>query len=435
MKTDFITVSQLIEQGEASIQTGPFGTQLKASDYVPEGTPVINVRNVGFGDVRKNDLEYIDERKTEKLSEHVLRTGDIVFGRKGAVERHGLIAENEDGWVQGSDCLRLRLSGKTIDRKFASFYFRTHAHQRWMEALCSFGATMASLNQDIVKRISIPLFDNTIQKKIAAILTAYDDLIENNKRRIALLEKMAEEIYREWFVRMRFPGHQKTKFIKGIPEGWTEEKLDDLCKTIKRGVSPKYDDESEELVINQRCIRDGNIDLSVARGHKTSVPKEKYVQYGDALINSTGVGTLGRVSIMEYEPTKLSCDSHVTICRANPKKVSPHYLAHTVRSLQPYFEYMATGSTGQVELSRSLIAGIKIKVPTPELMESFAAQVSPVWKMKQQLHRSITNLTQTRDLLLPRLISGKLSVEDLDIQFPPSMVETQPVASTSKRSA
>ena len=108
-----ITVRELIERGEADIQTGPFGTQLKASEYVESGTPVINVRNVGFGNMRNADLEFITEAKAEELKAHQLQKGDIVFGRKGAVERHALIANEQHGWVQGSDCLRLRLSGNT----------------------------------------------------------------------------------------------------------------------------------------------------------------------------------------------------------------------------------------------------------------------------------------------------------------------------------
>ena len=220
------TIAELEQRGEASLQTGPFGTQLKASDYVRDGIPVINVRNIGFGDVRNKDLEYLSEAKAEKLHQHILRKGDIVFGRKGAVERHALINETTDGWAQGSDCLRLRINSNEISERYLSYYLKTQAHQDWMQALCSFGATMSSLNQDIVRRISFPAPHIGIQNKIAAILSAYDDLIENNRNRIALLGKIAEEIYREWFVRLRFPGHEQAKFEKGIPEGWRLVRLE-----------------------------------------------------------------------------------------------------------------------------------------------------------------------------------------------------------------
>jgi type I restriction enzyme S subunit len=182
------------------------------------------------------------------------------------------------------------------------------------------------------------------------------------------------------------------------------------------------------LVINQRCIRNGNIDLSVARGHKTRIPKEKFVEYGDALINSTGVGTLGRISIVEYETKKLTVDSHVTICRANKAKINSHYLSNSVKKLQGYFEYMATGATGQVELNRKLISDTKIVVPDEELQGQFSDIISPIWKERSTLTLAVNILSSCRKLLLGRLISGKLPVESLDIQFPRSMQNEQDVA-------
>jgi type I restriction enzyme S subunit len=234
---------------------------------------------------------------------------------------------------------------------------------------------------------------------------------------------MAEEIYREWFVRFRFPGYQEAKFEKGIPKGWGREKLEKLCVTIKRGISPKYDDESSRLVINQKCIRDGRIDLSEARTHDSVVAGDKYIKYLDALINSTGVGTLGRVSVVGFQPENITVDSHVTICRANEKVVDPLYLSTTVTKLQTYFEFMAAGSTGQVELNKSLIEGIKILVPNPEIQMLFRNFIEPIYKQKQVLTKEIAVLEKTKAMLLPRLISGKLSVENLDIEFPPSMQE------------
>lgn len=289
------------------------------------------------------------------------------------------------------------------------------------------GAGVPTLNQNHLHKLKIKIPPKKVQKKIAAILSAYDDLIENNKRRIDLLEKMAEEIYREWFVRMRFPGHKKNKFEKGIPVDWQYEKLDDLCSLIKRGISPSYNDDSELLVINQRCIRDGNIDLSLARVHNTKIPTVKLLQYGDAIINSTGVGTLGRVSIVEYEPVKLTVDSHVTICRADTTKVNLRYLSYSIKKLQGYFEYMATGATGQVELNQGLIAGTKILVPNPELQDKFSNIIGPIWSKRSALTFSVNILKSSRDMLLPRLISGKFSVEELDIKSPPSMQDEQDV--------
>ena len=132
---------------------------------------------------------------------------------------------------------------------------------------------------------------------------------------------------------------------------------------------------------------------------------------------------MGRVSVVEFEPEKITVDSHVTICRADKDKVNSVYLANTIIQLKSYFEFMATGSTGQVELNRSLIAGIKVLVPDRELMDEFEQKIKSIIEQKQYLFKINENLVKVKDQLLPRLISGKLSVEDLDIQFPPSMNE------------
>jgi type I restriction enzyme, S subunit len=292
------TIGDLIASNEADIQTGPFGTQLKASEYVESGTPVINVRNIGLGNIRDADLEFVTDVKAEKLRAHLLQKGDIVFGRKGAVDRHALIDNEQDGWIQGSDCLRLRIASPNICNRYVSYYLRTRAHQDWMQALCSFGATMASLNQDIVKRIAIPLPDISNQRKIAATLTAYDDLIEANKRRIALLEKMAEEIYCEWFVRMRFPGYQNAKFIKGVPEEWVETQFSKIA-IFTMGQSPKsefYNQVGEGLPFHQGVGTYGNRFPNTATYCSVSGRKAKK---GDILFSVRA--PVGRLNIADQE--------------------------------------------------------------------------------------------------------------------------------------
>jgi type I restriction enzyme S subunit len=259
------------------------------------------------------------------------------------------------------------------------------------------------------------------QQKIAAILSAYDDLIANNQRRITLLERMAEDIYREWFVRLRFPGHEQVKIEKSVPQGWRIVEIGTVCSTLKRGIAPNYTDNQTNLVINQRCIRDGFVDLAEARGHETKIPEEKLIRYGDVLINSTGVGTLGRVSVFDHEVTNATCDTHVTICRANPEAIDVHYLGHVIRSLQTHFENMAIGSTGQSELGRDAISRTTILQPPLKVQAAFAEVIAPMLRTKRLLRRQIGALATTRDTILPRLISGKLAVDALDIHFPPGM--------------
>lgn len=427
-----ITVRELIDRGEADVQTGPFGTQLKASEYVESGTPVINVRNVGFGDIRDANLEFISEAKTEQLKAHKLLKGDIVFGRKGAVERHALIADDQDGWVQGSDCLRLRLASDTVCERYASYYLRTRAHQDWMRALCSFGATMASLNQDIVKRITIPLPDLPIQRKIAAILTAYDDLIEINKRRIALLEKMAEELYREWFVRMRFPGHQSTKFVKGLPSNWPITRIGDVI-SFNKGLSytgKHLCDEHQGIpMVNLKCFHlGGHFRKEGVKYYDGPYRPQHVVQPGDIVLANTDLtqsgGIIGNPALVPdlNGDGKMIISHHLCAVRLGEHVDSKYFFYHLLlsQSFKGHAFGFANGAT-VLGLRTNDIERFPFLMPEENLMKAFSDVINPIYNEILSLSKSTELSILARDLLLPRLISGKLSVEGLDIQFPPSM--------------
>lgn len=279
--------------------------------------------------------------------------------------------------------------------------------------------------KSVFEKIPVVVPNKDIQEKIAALLSAYDDRIANNQRRIGLLESMAEDIYREWFVRMRFPQHAGLKCDALLPADWIRRPIGELADLIKRGISPDYDEKSENLVINQKCIRRGRLSMVEARLHSTSIPDEKVLRDGDILINSTGVGTLGRSAVFDLDVDGITCDSHITILRPKESAVMGEFLAYTIHLLQPYFESMASGSTGQAELSRELIGRTKVLVPTRSLLETFSAKVGPIRHQRRLLLEQNEKLILIRDQLLPRLISGKLSVDGIDIQYPPSMIAEQ----------
>lgn len=429
-----ITVGELIDRGEADIQTGPFGTQLKASEYVASGTPVINVRNVGFGDIRDSKLEFITEAKTEKLKNHLLKKGDIVFGRKGAVERHALIADEQTGWVQGSDCLRLRLYSKSVCRRYVSYYLRTQAHQDWMQALCSFGATMASLNQDIVKRITILLPELHVQSKIAAILTSYDDLIETNKRRIALLEKTAMEVYREWFIRMRFPGHQNTKFVKGLPSSWPITRIGNVV-SFNKGLSyagKHLCDEHQGIpMVNLKCFRvGGHFRKDGVKFYDGAYRPQHEVQSGDIVLANTDltqagdiIGNPALVPNLNYGG-KMIISHHLCAVRLGEHVNSKLFFYHLLlsQSFKGHAFGFANGAT-VLGLRTDDIERFPFLMPEERLMEKFCDFINPIYDEISSLHKANEMLHSVRTLLLPRLISGKLSVENLDIQFPPIMLD------------
>ncbi len=195
MGYDTIRLGELVKAGDAVIKTGPFGTQLKASEYVERGTPVLNVKNLGYASVVRTKLDYIGPDTLKRLDAHILRSGDIVFGRKGAVDRHAFISAAEDGWMQGSDCIRLRILSDRLNARYFSYYFLTTSHRSFMISMCSHGTTMASLNQKILEQIEIPVPQRIVQDRIVGMLSALDDKIELNQRINENLERQATALF------------------------------------------------------------------------------------------------------------------------------------------------------------------------------------------------------------------------------------------------
>lgn len=259
------------------------------------------------------------------------------------------------------------------------------------------------------QKVLVPLYET--QVKIADTISTYDSLIEANNKRIKLLEQMAEELYKEWFVRFRFPGYETAEFENGLPKGWEYKTVEGLSCVLQRGISPDYDDDGEYSVISQKCIRQSIMDFSEARKHTKKFKSELNILDGDTVICSTGTGTLGRVGQVYGAYQNTTFDSHVTLVRAN-NDVGSHFLFWALKNMQPWFMNMGIGSTNQQELYRSTIKNAKILVPdeASNLTERFDSYIDPIHKQICILRDKTQNLIIQRDLLLPRLMSGKLEV-------------------------
>lgn len=283
------------------------------------------------------------------------------------------------------------------------------------------GAGVPTLNQNHLHKLKIKIPPIKIQKKIAAVLSAYDDLIENNNRRIAILEKMAEEIYREWFVRMRFPGHEKVKFNKGVPEGWKVEKVNKLGKIIT-GKTPstkvaKYYN-GDYLFIK---TPDMHANMFVFETEETLTEEGLKSQPSQTIpknsICVSCIGTGGVVSI-----TTGTCQTNQQINTVVLREESDlEWAFFTLRNLKETIKLFGATGTTMTNLSKGKFSSIKILLPYSQLREAYHDTVNPIFDQTRTIVLSNSTLRKTRDLLLSRLISGKLSVENLDIKFPPSM--------------
>ncbi len=256
--------------------------------------------------------------------------------------------------------------------------------------------------------------DLNTQKQIAEVLDAFDSSIETNQRRIALLEDAARRIYREWFVHLRFPGHESVPVEDRVPKGWRKTPIAEQTSFLNRGIAPKYDDTAMSRVINQKCIRGGRISMEPARRQSKDVKSDRLVQIGDVLINSTGAGTLGRVAQVRTPVENCTVDTHVTIVRPIHAD-SSSYFGQALSNLEPVFSEMGKGATNQLELSRSDIGMVEIWQPPQHLQIEFHRLVGPMLEQAAQLNVANLSLEKARDLLLPKLMSGQLDVSGIPL--------------------
>lgn len=271
------------------------------------------------------------------------------------------------------------------------------------------GTTQDNLSLDKICRVKLRVLDYDTQVKVASILATYDTAIENNNKRIHLLEQMAESLYKEWFVRFRFPGYENAEFENGVPKGWEWQMLVDVTKLLQRGISPIYDDSGIYTVISQKCIRGKTMDISEARKQIKDYKEMLNLQDEDTVICSTGTGTLGRVGKVIGEYPNTTFDSHVTLARAK-NGIGKQFLYGSIKNLQPWFMNMGIGSTNQQELYISLIRKTKILMPTDDLQQKFEDIVKPLHDEIGLIIKKNKYLIRQRDMLLPRLMSGKLEV-------------------------
>jgi len=201
----------------SGIQTGPFGSQLHQKDYLPVGTPIITVEHLGENRILHQDLPRISNADRDRLSRYIMRKGDIIFSRVGSVDRRALVRDKEDGWLFSGRCLRVRPNNTKIDPDFLSWFFGLEMFKDYIRRI-AVGATMPSLNTELLSNIPVIVPPLPEQRSIAGILGALDDKIEVNRSMNATLESMARAVFRQWFVENEEVGRWEVKTIGDICE-------------------------------------------------------------------------------------------------------------------------------------------------------------------------------------------------------------------------
>jgi type I restriction enzyme, S subunit len=385
---------------------------------VPLGKVVTFQR--GF-DITKDHQEagpypvYTSSGPTSSHSEFMANGPGVIIGRKGSL---GTVFFSDGDYWPHDTTLWVRDFHGNLPR-FVYYYLQTLRLERY-----DAGASNPSLNRNHVHTIDVAWPGRAIQSRVAEILSAYDELIANSLRRIQILEEMARAIYREWFVHFRFPGHEGVRHLDSalgrIPQGWRVATVGELASFLSRGITPIYDENGQSLIINQKCVRDQRLSLEPARRQRKPVPTEKRVRFGDVLINSTGVGTLGRVAQVYDHLENCTIDTHVTIARA-PNAINIDWWGSSLLHLQPEFERLGMGATGQTELGLEAIARLQLALPVQSVIGHFGELVRPTRTLGIVLSRQVANLRATRDLLLPRLMSGRLTLPKAEEVVPTSL--------------
>lgn len=254
--------------------------------------------------------------------------------------------------------------------------------------------------------VDFPSLDD--QRKVVALLDAiFDRQLVNRRTNDYLAEYLkscAKRLYREY---ERDEGAD-------LPEGWHWTTIGEISEMVCRGITPKYNDESDELIIGQTCIRNNLVLLENGRLHAPRKITEKWLKKYDLLINSTGVGSLGRTAQVWFNPSKLVVDSHVTIVRAaDPRHAL--YMGFWAFEHERYIESLHTGSTGQTELPRNHVKAIRLVLPSDAELEKFNAVAQPTVDLIVANQKESKRLAELRDTLLPKLMSGEIDVSSVAI--------------------
>ncbi len=405
------------------------GFAFKSSDFLSNGIPVIKIKNIRIGTVDLSEIDYVDPSFLSLDKKYHVQGGDILISLTGShlTQPNSVVGRVAIHSSRLGHCLLNQRAGKIIinrsdliDQLFLFYSLCTNEKRQNIALMALGAANQANISPSQVESVNILLPPLPIQRKIAAILSTYDDLIENNTRRIKILEEMARALYREWFVNFRFPGHEQVKMVDSelglIPEGWEVGKIDDIYRTSSGGTPSRNNPDfygGSNLWIKTRELNDGFIfdteekitDLGLQKSSAKLFPS-------DTVIMAMYGATIGKLGILTSPAsTNQACCAILT----NNSSFSSYYaFLYLLENREKIFS-LGMGAAQQ-NISQQVIKALEILKPSNEVMINFNNLVEPLFKTIKILQHKNINLRRTRDLLLPKLISGEIDVENLDIK-------------------
>ena len=369
---------------------------LRITDIVPDQ---IDWSRVPYCEIEDKDLDRF-----------ALRSGDIVIARTGATVGYAKLIRDVERSVFASYLVRIRINPDKADVDYVGRIVESAVYKRFVQSQIG-GAAQPNANAQILSSFKLPIPDRPTQHRIAVILSAYDGLIETNRRRMALLEQAARLLYREWFVHLHFPGHDHVRVVDGVPEGWERKRIDEVAETVGGGtpstvVSDYWDGDITWVVPSDVTKNDGIVLLDSERKITEKGLRESSARLVPAnTILMTSRASVGFFALMDREV----CTNQGFI------NVIPHegalrmYLLFNLMYRVDEIRSNAKGST-YPEINKSTFRGLSVIVPPIEICREFAAVIGPMIGQIRNIKKQVVNLAQARDLLLPRLMSGEIVV-------------------------
>ena len=404
--------------GESSIQVsdGNYSSKYpKAHEFLPSGIPFVSANNLSNGRIIRDNLKFISEKQHASLKKGHVRTGDVLLVTRGSLGTTALVTREFDDANINAQLVLLRADNATVDSCYLFFVANSPAFQRQLASNAS-GTAQPQLPIGPLKRLTIPLPPLPVQRRIAGILSAYDELIENSQRRIRIQESMARALYREWFVQFRYPGHEKVPRVASplgeIPRGWEVKSVADSFE-ISGGGTPSRKEEAywdggtiqwfspSDLTGAGTMFMDDSSDHITVLGLAESSAR----LFPARSVMLTSRATIGAIAINTHE----ACTNQGFITCIPNERVPLYFLFHWLTENVPTFQRMASGATFK-EISRGVFKTINHVHPPTNLVNQFEDAAMPMAEQALWLQRQIQTLRRTRDLLLPRLLSGQVKL-------------------------
>lgn len=372
----------------------------KTPPKTTSGIPLVTAKIIKNGMIQKPQEFIAENYYDEWMRRGIPKKGSVIFTTEAPLGEVARI-RTDDKLAFAQRIIVLEPKTKRLSADYLFYALQDRVLKNRIEAR-STGTTVIGIKAAELKKVEIDFPPLQEQEKIAAILCSLDDKIELNNKINENLQQQAKTIYKSWFI-------EYMPYSGTTPKEWHNVILDNITSLVSRGIAPKYSDSSNQIVINQKCIRNHMIDLSLARTHTPKAINEKWLQFGDLLINSTGTGTLGRTAQVWFTPHNLTVDSHVTIVRP-ANEILIFYIGLWGILHENEIEALHTGSTGQTELPRERLKAMELILPDNDTLKRFNATIAPLARAIVSNQEENQRLAEIRDALLPKLMSGEIDI-------------------------